>query len=95
MYELFLETKACEEIDKWAAENNVEADPIKQACYKNARTYLFKHKPDQTDADWNDWWVSRCLKDDSHKVQTVDSLMIWVETPEGHEYWSDIFARDD
>lgn len=94
MYELFLETKACEEIDNWAADNNVDAEPIKQACYKNARKYKLCHVADASDNDWNDWWVSRCLKNDSHKAQTVDSLMIWGDTPEGHEYWSAIAGWD-
>lgn len=93
MYELFLETEACEEIDNWAAENNVDAEPIKQACYRNAREYLLK--PDnRSDNAWNDWWVSRCLKNDSHKAQTVDSLMLWEDTPEGHEYWKKIAGWD-
>lgn len=87
MYELFLETEACEQIDNWAADNNVDAEPIKQACYKNA-------KRDRTDDQWSDWWVSRCLKNDAHKAQSVDSLMIWRDTPEGHEYWAKIAGWD-
>lgn len=88
MYALFLETKACEQIDRYVAANGGDADDIKQKCYDNARKYLSQWRGDRSDQAGDDWWVKLCLKHDSHKKCDVDSLMYWHETPEGQEFWS-------
>jgi hypothetical protein len=92
MYDLFLETRASQQIDRYVAANGGDAEDIKQKCYANARKYMLKRQADQSEQAWCNWWVNLCLGGDSHKEQTIDSLMYWYETPEGPDYWGDFSA---
>lgn len=77
MYALFLETEAASQIDRFVAANGGDAEDIKQKCYANS-----------VDQGKNEnWWVTKCLKGDSHKEYDVNILIDWEETPEGINYW--------
>lgn len=39
----------------------------------------------------DDRWVSRALKDDSHKKVTLLNLFNWRLTDEGSGFWSDVY----
>lgn len=92
MYALFLEIEAAAQIDRYVAVHGGDADAIKQACYNNTfeqgkAKFYYKGK---TQEEFDSWWANKCLEEDAHKYQTIDSLFTWSDTPEGHEYWSNI-----
>lgn len=91
MYALFLETEASKQIDRYVAAKGGDADAIKMKCYINAQACRLDREEDKSQQAWDNWWVSRCLKGDSHQHESIDSLMIWKDTPEGHEYWFAIY----
>lgn len=88
MYALFLETKACEQIDRYVAAHGGDADAIKQKCYANACDYLLQESLEGAGQEWDNWWVKHCLDGDSHKEYDVDQLMLWEGTPEGSAFWA-------
>jgi hypothetical protein len=91
MYALFLETEAAKQIDRYVVAHGGDGDAIKLKCYINAQAYKLKREKDKSQQAWDNWWVSRCLNGDSHTEQSIDSLMVWADTPEGHEYWYNIY----
>lgn len=89
MYDIFLETLACQQIDRYAKANDLsveEAEDIKCNCYDNSNKYYKLLTQESID----NRWINLCLNNDSHKSRCVDSLMLWSETPEGQDFWSDV-----
>ncbi|QHJ81929.1 MAG: hypothetical protein [Bacteriophage sp.] len=89
MYDIFLETLACQQIDRYAKANDLsveEAEDIKRSCYDNSNKYLGRKTQEAIDS----YWINLCLNNDSHKNKCVDALMLWSETPEGQDFWCDV-----
>jgi len=89
MYDIFLETLACQQIDRYAKANDLsveEAEDIKRSCYDNSNKYLGRKTQEGIDS----YWINLCLKNDSHKYKDVDELMLWSGTPEGIDFWSGV-----
>lgn len=89
MYDIFLETLACQQIDRYAKVNDLsveEAEDIKRNCYDNSNKYHNLLCQESID----NYWINLCLNNDSHKNKCVDTLMLWLETPEGEDFWCDV-----
>lgn len=90
MYALFLETEASKQINRYVAAHEGDADAIKLKCYINAQAYKLRYERDKSQQAWDNWWIERCLRGDRHQEESIDSLMVWRDTPEDHDYWFDI-----
>lgn len=95
MYALFLETEAAAQIDRYAADNGLDAEAIKQRAYAESLKQRRSYGRGETEEDASNWWVERCLKDDSHKVIDVDACFTWSSSVEGHNYWRTIQGHGD
>jgi hypothetical protein len=92
MKALFLESRAAAQITMYADEIDLDADGLAEML-ENAYKYGRKYPNNFRWVDginYNDWWVTMCLKDDSHKSMDVNCLMAWASTPEGHAFWKNI-----
>jgi hypothetical protein len=88
MYELFLETKAAQQIDDWVAQNpdrGYDAEDIKQRAY----AHLLEQK-----SNGSDYLVTRCINNDSHRSLDIDAAFIWRDTKEGHGLWERINNKE-
>ena len=102
MKALFLESRAAAEVRHYAA-NHPEVD-VQELL---DRTYLRglesnsgdgwtpNKEPSEEDAQvYSDWWVTRCLQNDSHKEVDIDQLFCWDETEEGEDFWQEVSKRE-
>lgn len=83
MYALFLETRAAAQCDQYAQRKGIDAEELK------IRAYSYSGLGARVKYDDN-WWVSRCLDNDSHKELDIMYLFTWNKTPEGTALWSSV-----
>ncbi|SPF82087.1 hypothetical protein [Pseudomonas phage GP100] len=88
---LFLESKAAGQCLRYAKAHGwdeARTQDLLDRCYNNTATCMEKRSAMNAD----DWWVSKCLLEDSHKTLTLNALFSWAGSPEGDEYWRRIFG---
>lgn len=93
MYTLFLESKAAQQVDTYCAAKGLNADEVKKSLYRNGLLSYSRHDDlgwDDMFMKWDNHWVNMCLEDQRHRLINVDKMCIWVNTPEGHPFWSSI-----
>lgn len=95
MYALFLETEAAAQIDRYVADKGGDAEAIKQRAYAESLKQRRHYGRGNTEEEASNWWVERCLKDDSHKVIDINACFTWFQSVEGQGYWSNIHTHDD
>lgn len=87
MYALFLETVAARQCERYALNHGLDAEKLKQDAYANCNIGVHGAKQD------DDWWVKKCLYDDSHKVFTLNGLFLWRRTQQGEEFWRNVYRE--
>lgn len=93
MYELYLETFACKQIDAYCLElagGPVEyAEELKRVAYKNFLSYAsnFKRRFDRSEEGASNWLIDQCINGDRHKSLTIDTSFMWSRTDHGSDFW--------
>lgn len=104
MYALFLESKAAREVRDYVIHHpEIELEELLQRTYLRGQQAMAgdgwtpkvdDFTPEEV-KEYEDWWVSGCLRDDAHVRYDVDMLFCWGETPEGGDFWEEVSRRDD
>lgn len=99
MYALFLESYAARQVDEYCRRKGLNADEVKKSLYRNGFEYkcfayarrdrLIK-APLYVAEEYDNYWVTKCFAEDSHKHVDVDQMCCWEDTPEGGDFWRTI-----
>lgn len=106
MYNLFLETKAARQIAKYCEDKGLgiaRCEELLKSCYEgkkeqgfgnaDMRRRLIDADKDTRDICYDEWWVTSALDGNAHKRLTVDSILNWGQSKEGHQFWYGIYVH--